>query len=93
MYEREDLIFPEEKRRKLVDGLKKNPLKKVLNNDVVNLKDYDGTKFICSDGSWLLVRLSGTEPKLRIYSETMSKKKSLEYLEFGKKYAMRILKG
>ncbi|MBU0683672.1 MAG: phosphoglucomutase/phosphomannomutase family protein, partial [Candidatus Omnitrophica bacterium] len=51
----------------------------------------DGTKFICDDGSWLLLRLSGTEPKLRIYSETHSKKESLEYLKFGKKYAFSFL--
>jgi len=91
VYEREDLVFSEEKRKKLVGGIKKNPLKKVLGREVVDVKDYDGTKFICSDGSWLLVRLSGTEPKLRIYSETSSKKKSLEYLAFGKKYATSIL--
>jgi alpha-D-glucose phosphate-specific phosphoglucomutase len=92
VYEREDMLFPEEKRSKLVKGLKNNPLKKVINKEVVDMKNYDGTKFICSDGTWLLVRLSGTEPKLRIYSETMSKKKSLEYIAFGKKYAMKLLK-
>jgi phosphomannomutase len=93
VYEREDLVFEPAKRSKLVKGIKKNPLKKVLGKDVVEIKDYDGTKFICSDGSWLLVRLSGTEPKLRIYSETPSRKRSLEYLDFGKKYALGILNG
>ncbi len=91
VYEREDLVFPETKRRNLVKGIAKNPLKKVLGKKVVEIKDYDGMKFICEDGSWLLVRLSGTEPKLRFYSETRSKKESLRYLEFAKKYAFSLL--
>ncbi|MBD3425832.1 MAG: phosphoglucomutase/phosphomannomutase family protein [Candidatus Omnitrophica bacterium] len=91
VYERNDMAFPGSKREKLVKGIKNNPLEKVLDKEVVDINDSDGTKFICEDGSWLLVRLSGTEPKLRIYSETHSKKRSLEYIEFGKKYASKLL--
>lgn len=90
VYEREDLAFPEIKREKLVQGLKQNPLKEMLGKKIVEIKSYDGMKFICEDSSWLLIRLSGTEPKLRIYSETSSRKKSLEYLGFGKKYASSL---
>ena len=91
VYARKDLIFPEAKRKKLMHGIRKKPLKKVLGKPVVKIVDYDGSKFICGDGSWLLLRLSGTEPKLRIYSETHSKKRSLEYLEFGEKYASSLM--
>jgi phosphomannomutase len=92
VYEREDIVFPAEKRNKLLKGIKKNPLEKVLKKDVAEINDSDGTKFILSDGSWLLLRLSGTEPKLRIYSETSSKKKSKEYIDFGRKYAFGLMK-
>jgi alpha-D-glucose phosphate-specific phosphoglucomutase len=91
VYEREDFVFPETKRKKLVKGIRKNPLTAVLDKPVARLNDSDGTKFICEDNSWLLLRLSGTEPKLRIYSETKSKKASLRYLEFGKKYAFSLM--
>lgn len=91
VYERDDLVFPGEKRKQLVAGLKKNPLREVLGKKVVRINDADGTKFICEDGTWLLIRLSGTEPKLRIYSETPSKKESLRYLAFGKKYAFGLM--
>jgi phosphomannomutase len=39
---------------------------------VVDVKTYDGVKFIAADGSWLMLRGSGTEPILRIYAETRS---------------------
>jgi len=91
VYERDDVVFPGEKRKQLVAGLKKSPLKEVLGKKVVRINDSDGTKFICEDGTWLLIRLSGTEPKLRIYSETPSKKESLRYLAFGKKYAFGLM--
>ncbi len=91
VYERKDLIFPESKRKKLMHGIRKKPLGKVLDKPVVGIVDYDGSKFICKDGSWLLLRLSGTEPKLRIYAETRSKKESLRYLKFGEKYAFSLM--
>lgn len=37
---------------------------------VVRLNTIDGYKFELEDGSWLLIRFSGTEPLLRIYAET-----------------------
>ncbi len=33
------------------------------------LTTNDGFKFWCTDGSWLLVRFSGTEPLVRVYAE------------------------
>lgn len=92
VYEREDVVFSESKRETLIKGMRDNLLQEVLGKKVKEIKDYDGIKFICEDGTWLLLRLSGTEPKLRIYSETRSRNESLEYLEFGKKYAFKLLK-
>ena len=31
--------------------------------------DKDGYKFTLADGSWVMIRGSGTEPLLRLYSE------------------------
>jgi len=39
---------------------------------VKQLLTLDGTKVIFEDDSWMLVRPSGTEPKVRIYTETRS---------------------
>jgi phosphomannomutase len=92
VYEREDILFDSSKRQKLLSGLKKKPLKEVLGKEVVKINDSDGYKFILADGTWLLLRLSGTEPKLRVYSETPSKKRSMEYIAFGTKYAFELMK-
>jgi phosphomannomutase len=38
----------------------------------VALDTNDGFKFFVADGSWLLIRFSGTEPLVRIYTESTS---------------------
>jgi phosphoglucomutase len=40
-----------------------------LGRHVANLDRTDGLKIAFDDGSWVLLRLSGTEPLLRIYTE------------------------
>lgn len=83
-YRRFDMKVPDKKKNRLMDYLKKNPVKKVLDKNVVEIKDYDGYKFICQDRSWLMLRLSGTEPIVRIYAEAPNEKKALAILEQGK---------
>lgn len=65
--------------------LKLKSLKKIMGKEVVEVKDYDGLKFICEDESWLMLRASGTEPIVRVYSESKSLAKSKKLLELGKK--------
>ena len=71
------------------DGLleKYSPPKEILGVKVTEVKATDGYKFICADSSWLMMRLSGTEPILRVYAEASSEKKALKMLEFGKRMA------
>ncbi len=89
-YKRLDLKYPDDKKAKLMDLLKNSPLKEVLGKPVVSVNRKDGYKFICGDSSWLMLRLSGTEPILRVYAEASTEKKALEILEFGKKVAYNV---
>jgi phosphomannomutase len=83
-YRRLDMRVPDDKKRALMELLKAKPLKKVLDKEVVEMKDYDGYKFILKDRSWFMMRLSGTEPIVRVYAEAPSGKKALAMLEFGR---------
>jgi phosphomannomutase len=62
------------KRRLLVD-LKTHAPETLAGRPVVRSQELttnDGTKFFVDDGSWLLVRASGTEPLVRVYTEASS---------------------
>ena len=48
----------------------------------------DGVKFIFEDGSWLLMRPSGTEPVVRIYAESELAKDLEVLLEQGNKFLL-----
>ena len=66
--------YPEVKRRLLVDLQAQAPAE-LAGQPVVrtlSLETGDGFKFWVTDGSWLLVRASGTEPLVRIYTEATS---------------------
>jgi phosphoglucomutase len=48
----------------------------------------DGVKFIFTNGSWMLMRPSGTEPLVRIYAESESQADVDALIEEGRKYLM-----
>ena len=89
-YQRIDMHYPDRLKPKLFKEFKRKKIKKIAGYDVINYENYDGVKFTLRDGSWLIFRLSGTEPILRIYSESKSIKKVKQLLDFGSKFALSI---
>lgn len=79
-YLREDLKVPNLKVR--IEDFKK--IKSILGRKVIEIKDYDGIKLICNDGSWLMFRGSGTEPIMRVYAESKSLSETKKILAFGR---------
>ncbi len=55
---------------------------------IERINRLDGVKFIFTDGSWMLMRPSGTEPMVRIYAESESKNVLEELLEQGREYLL-----
>jgi phosphomannomutase len=67
-------VYPALKDRLLVELPQKAPAA-LAGSPVVRtqtLSTNDGFKFFAADGSWLLVRFSGTEPLVRVYTEAVS---------------------
>jgi len=82
-YARIDTHYPLEKRAPLLDYCKNNPPAKLLRSPLAEVKSYDGVKFIAQDGTWLMLRGSGTEPILRIYAEAKSDADAQKLLKNG----------
>jgi phosphomannomutase len=82
-YGRIDTHYPLEKRASLMEFLKTHPPERLLRSPLVEVKTFDGVKFVAADSSWLMLRGSGTEPVLRIYAETKSAAGVQKLLQLG----------
>lgn len=56
---------------------------------VEDVQTVDGVKYYLDDGSWLLIRPSGTEPVLRVYAEAPDDERVKALLGFGEEMAGR----
>jgi phosphoglucomutase len=56
--------------------------------EIEEINRMDGVKFIFTDGSWMLMRPSGTEPLVRIYAETENTQDLEVLLEQGRRYLL-----
>ena len=56
-------------RKRILHTLETHEPKEVAGVKVERIRSDDGFKFYLADGSWVLLRASGTEPLVRIYSE------------------------
>ncbi len=54
---------------------------------IKEVKTIDGIKFVMEDGSWLLIRPSGTEPKVRVYAEASNESQLNKIIEEGVRMA------
>jgi phosphomannomutase len=63
---------PDDEKARVLADLEDVIPDKVAGVPVDRTVTLDGFKLLCEDGSWLLVRPSGTEPKLRVYAEASS---------------------
>jgi len=68
-YDRIDTVFSGDRKSREQKILTANPAT-LGGLAVTGLDTTDGYKFNLEDGGWLLVRFSGTEPILRVYTET-----------------------
>ncbi|NJN04272.1 MAG: phosphoglucomutase/phosphomannomutase family protein [Leptolyngbyaceae cyanobacterium RM1_1_2] len=90
-YDRIDLpLASMEVRARLVQELSTNSPQTIAGKAVKDCLTIDGYKFTLEDGSWLLIRFSGTEPVLRLYSEASNLEEVHQNLNWAKDWAEAI---
>ncbi|MBD2201470.1 phosphoglucomutase/phosphomannomutase family protein [Calothrix sp. FACHB-1219] len=70
-----DLHLTEAHKTAVIDSFTKNPPTEVAGIKVKEVGRKDGIKLYLEEGSWVLLRPSGTEPLVRVYLETNSPEK------------------
>jgi phosphomannomutase len=70
-----DLHLTESHKNAVIDSYTKNPPSEVAGIKVKEVGRKDGIKLYLEEGSWVLLRPSGTEPLVRVYMETNSQDK------------------
>jgi len=58
---------------------------------VSEVRTFDGVKYVLADGSWVLIRPSGTEPKVRVYAEAPSPAQLAKIVEEGIRIAKKAM--
>ncbi|MCD6475279.1 MAG: phosphoglucomutase/phosphomannomutase family protein [Anaerolineaceae bacterium] len=85
-YDRIDTRFSGDRSDKMERILNANP-ETIGGLKVTGLDTTDGFKFNLEDGGWLLIRFSGTEPIIRVYTETTMEANVPDILKDGLKIA------
>ena len=85
-YGRIDTQFTGDRQAREQAILSANP-EKLGGIGVMDLVTIDGYQFILEDGGWLLIRFSGTEPIIRVYTETTYGDRVQAILEDGLRVA------
>ena len=86
--ERVGIKLTSEVESKLRARLAADPPTRIGHWQVREVNRVDGVKYIFDDGSWMLLRMSGTEPVVRCYAETHSRKDLEVLLETGSKFVL-----
>ena len=69
-YGRIDLELKPGQKERAIEHFSGAKVKRVLGYDVARRENLDGIKVYLGDTGWVMLRASGTEPMLRVYSET-----------------------
>ncbi|MGC2237806.1 MAG: phosphoglucomutase/phosphomannomutase family protein [Pyrinomonadaceae bacterium] len=73
--------------RRLKEKLAQEP-QDIAGRKIERINRMDGVKFLFTDGNWMLMRPSGTEPLVRIYAESENAEDLEVLLEQGRSYLL-----
>ena len=69
-YDRVDVELLPEQREAALARVKSSQPEQIAGLKVTHIDTLDGFRYVLEDEGWLLIRFSGTEPLIRIYTET-----------------------
>ncbi len=84
-YDRVDIELPPEQREAALARVKGDRPGSIAGLKVTGTDSLDGFRYMLEDGGWLLIRFSGTEPLIRIYTETTQQDKVQAVLADGRR--------
>jgi len=85
---RENFRLTDEVKHRFTEKVKTDPTE-LDGKKVQQVVRTDGLKLIFEDGSWVLYRLSGTEPVVRVYTEVRDEKESAALTEAAKNWVLQ----
>ncbi len=82
-YDRRDVYLPVPVIHDFLADAKAHSPASIAGNRVTDVRDKDGVKYLFGERGWLLHRLSGTEPMIRLYCEHEGDKEAVERILDG----------
>ena len=82
-YTRSDLHPPQEKMHSIISALQSFKQNEFAGAPLAGIVRKDGTRLDFEDGSWLLLRPSGTEPVVRVYAEAPTQERAKDLVARG----------
>jgi phosphomannomutase len=76
-----DLHITEEIKQRVLENCKAGKYTSFGHYNIEKVEDLDGYKFQLGNGEWVMIRASGTEPVLRVYSESNTQEKAEAILQ------------
>lgn len=67
--DRDDLHISNSEKEAIIQRCANGEIKKIADRPIIRTENVDGYKFYLSDDDWVMIRPSGTEPVLRVYSQ------------------------
>jgi phosphomannomutase len=82
--DRYDLHVPEEQKLAIIEKCKTNAYGAFGSNNITGNETVDGYKFLLDGDNWVMIRPSGTEPILRVYSQAANATEVIKILDATK---------
>jgi alpha-D-glucose phosphate-specific phosphoglucomutase len=82
-YDRIDTQLPPQEKPAIIERVRAARPSEIAGLRVTEIDTSDGFRYVLGEQGWLLIRFSGTEPVLRVYTETTEQDKVQEILAAG----------